>query len=777
MTLGSDSKHTFLLPPYVQPQISTQITDSEWNSALKLWTVSLSLLLKSDDKEFAIQLCENASLKKFLETFIQIRAKIHETTSDSIPQQVTELEKKVLTVLLRSANRSIKYESITLAESLYNTKLFSVPFLLDFVIVYAKSNRGYSRQFVENVIDVIPALLHDFEEYSNIIINHVISVQQVCEKISSLVVDLNGDAEVFGAALEEMRDYIFLMMDIAITMDCLFTASDTIAKLFINRSHVNEDDDFISVIRNLYDATLPIALGLLQEPNAAVEIARDINILKQALVSCVYHLLYECFFVPLGFTTDEVDTITSTLGNGKQYSDDDNANVIVNSLNDILFSFIERSESFKPVQAFVDAPLLLDIEMEFNLSQKLTRIKNDILHGYPFDKTRDVQYGILSLESMRDMVQDAPLRRKKAEKFRRLSMRPVVGIANEKQHDVVEEDVRRTSLIFQVRDVFPDFGEGFIDACLGAFGDDVETVIHRILEDSLPEELDKLDRFMPRKPREPSHSMPEKRPLSSQRNIFNNDEFDVNIGKKNRGTAETLLDDKSFVDAYKDAIIEAAYSDYEDEYDDTYDTNAILVRGVDSHMLDDSDGELNAFVKSQPKGHVDPAVMHSAELIKAYKENTSVFERTSAARKSDKRRQLKKITQMTDEQIEGWFTMFQRNPRRDKLLEKYDWHGEQDEISSATSDEEGSSTSAGPSHRGGNRGRDVRRGKPRPGGHQHQRKTTEKGKSSPSDSGTDKQQAQPASRGYRGNKSRTGHHDRKNARAKKMGRAFGPIQG
>ena len=30
-----------------------------------------------------------------------------------------------------------------------------------------------------------------------------------------------------------------------------------------------------------------------------------------------------------------------------------------------------------------------------------------------------------------------------------------------------------------------DLGEGFIAACLGAFGDDVETVVHRILEGSL----------------------------------------------------------------------------------------------------------------------------------------------------------------------------------------------------------------------------------------------------------------------------------------------------
>jgi len=39
-----------------------------------------------------------------------------------------------------------------------------------------------------------------------------------------------------------------------------------------------------------------------------------------------------------------------------------------------------------------------------------------------------------------------------------------------------------------------DLGEGFIAACLGAFGDDVETVVYRILEGSL--RTDKLYRFM-----------------------------------------------------------------------------------------------------------------------------------------------------------------------------------------------------------------------------------------------------------------------------------------
>jgi len=65
------------------------------------------------------------------------------------------------------------------------------------------------------------------------------------------------------------------------------------------------------------------------------------------------------------------------------------------------------------------------------------------------------------------------------------------------------------------------------------------------------------------------------------------------------------LDDKSFVDTYKNAIIEAAYNDYEDEYDDTYDTSAIHVQGVELHMLDDLDEEgPNALAESQSKEYV-----------------------------------------------------------------------------------------------------------------------------------------------------------------------------
>ena len=48
-----------------------------------------------------------------------------------------------------------------------------------------------------------------------------------------------------------------------------------------------------------------------------------------------------------------------------------------------------------------------------------------------------------------------------------------------------------------IREVLPEYGEGFLAACLDAVGQDSERVIHQLLEGSLPPELARLDPHMP----------------------------------------------------------------------------------------------------------------------------------------------------------------------------------------------------------------------------------------------------------------------------------------
>ena len=48
--------------------------------------------------------------------------------------------------------------------------------------------------------------------------------------------------------------------------------------------------------------------------------------------------------------------------------------------------------------------------------------------------------------------------------------------------------------------MFPEYGAGFLAACLSSCGHDAERVIHQLLEGSLPPELSRLDPKMPLQP-------------------------------------------------------------------------------------------------------------------------------------------------------------------------------------------------------------------------------------------------------------------------------------
>ncbi|KAL2895065.1 Activating signal cointegrator 1 complex subunit 2 [Bienertia sinuspersici] len=75
----------------------------------------------------------------------------------------------------------------------------------------------------------------------------------------------------------------------------------------------------------------------------------------------------------------------------------------------------------------------------------------------------------------------------------------------------VEDDAVITeSKISQVKDLFPDYGKGFISACLEVYDQNQEEVIQRILEGTLHEDLQKLDTSMVTVPPKPAPSLTKK---------------------------------------------------------------------------------------------------------------------------------------------------------------------------------------------------------------------------------------------------------------------------
>jgi len=333
-----------------------------------------------------------------------------------------------------------------------------------------------------------------------------------------------------------------------------------------------------------------------------------------------------------------------------------------------------------------------------------------------------------------------------------------------------ELHVHRMSLVTQIQDLFPDLGSGFILRLLDEYNENVEQVTAHLLDESLPAYLQSLDRFeqapvFESDPQEEiEHLAPRSTPpppepfIPDRRNVFDEDELlsadasRLHIGKK--------AERKESGPANKAAILSAlaAFDADDDERDDTYD-------------VEDVGGTIDT---AHPDGEPGPSAKVTQEendmaLFQAYRASPELLGRTFDVRKGQARAALKSETGMTDEAIEGWAIMLQRDPRRlRKLEERFGaFDGKQTELGRTAYRESPAGTetedSDAPGGRGGSRGRGGRGGGSRGRG----RGGSAAGPSSdPSTAAA--QRRKEASKGSRAN------HNRRDQRAKKMARGGFP---
>ena len=157
----------------------------------------------------------------------------------------------------------------------------------------------------------------------------------------------------------------------------------------------------------------------------------------------------------------------------------------------------------------------------------------------------------------------------------------------------------------------------------------------------------------------------------SRRTVFDGDAFSnltispsqLHYGRAadNTQTADSLLSAPSST-ANKAAILAAlaTFDADDDERDDTYDAEDVGGT-VDSAQPGTSDDVIDAESLKQDQ--------HEETLFQAWKTSPGLFGRDSTTRRSQARLALKGEIGMTDEAIEGWAIMLQRDPRNLKRLE------------------------------------------------------------------------------------------------------------
>jgi len=101
-----------------------------------------------------------------------------------------------------------------------------------------------------------------------------------------------------------------------------------------------------------------------------------------------------------------------------------------------------------------------------------------------------------------------------------------------------------------------------------------------------------------------------------------------------------------------------------------------------------------------------PSKLQSLETILelAYIRDPKLFDRDAQTRRSKTRSDLKAQTGWSDEQIEGWRIMLERNPRKDKVLQKHEFSGNQAPIAQSSAGPSGNDRGRGGRGRGGRGG-------------------------------------------------------------------------
>lgn len=156
------------------------------------------------------------------------------------------------------------------------------------------------------------------------------------------------------------------------------------------------------------------------------------------------------------------------------------------------------------------------------------------------------------------------------------------------------------SKISQIRDLFPDYGKGFLVACLEVYDHNPEEVIQRILEGTLHEELQRLDTSLDEVPLAQSSAVDRKD--KGKGKLIDSESMSSNNAAAVRGKQQTdgplispssslgkyvrkskadvpdasILDKKDEKDILKAAALVSQY-EYEDEYDDSFDDLGLSV--------------------------------------------------------------------------------------------------------------------------------------------------------------------------------------------------------
>ncbi|XP_045800205.1 activating signal cointegrator 1 complex subunit 2 isoform X1 [Trifolium pratense] len=584
----------------------------ESQKVVDLLNSQLSRLLKLKPKDFWSQVASDTSLHEFLNSFLQFRSRWydlpHRGTRGIVAGVIFgehDLSRRVFMVFYRmSSNRdpgagpadtlSLRDHEVLLQER----KLLDLPKLFDICAIYNHENEELTRLLVRKALHAQP-WVHD--NLTAVTSHFMVIVSTMHERCSSSleVLFASGSLDDHSAAflktdLLEVMDFI---NDAFVSMDAFVSAYEPAALWFsspVEMSYGNEE--LLSFLARLHDSLIPSMqkgfhiIFADKQDDLVSNIVVSLKMLRMRLVKFGWQLLHLCYLSDDVFL-DSIPLPAATKMFPANVEDPViRADILVQTFREINSVSLSFGEIYKK------ETFLQDVERNFNILSRIEGLKHN---GWIFIDDEQLKYisGILS----------SP---------KEINKEPYSAeIPVPKQVTQTDEDaVVLESKISQIRDLFPDYGKGFLSACLEVYDQNPEEVIQRILEGTLHKDLMCLDTSLETVPKSLAKSNTVSRndkgkgilidstPVSSNTKVFNGKQQTVGplmpssvpLGKfVRKSTADTP--DASILDNMDEIVASRILQyEYDDEYDDSFDDLGLSVAdsGVEENeMLDDEMNE------------------------------------------------------------------------------------------------------------------------------------------------------------------------------------------
>ncbi|XP_013875158.1 activating signal cointegrator 1 complex subunit 2 [Austrofundulus limnaeus] len=616
--LHPDRKEERCFVPYRPPAGGSPAEVEEFLELARFIVEELEWLLALPHDRFWCQVVFDESLQRCLDSYLRHAPRGLDLAALPASPAVADVQRALhravfLTFLRMATHKESKENFFTPAvfgEIIYDNFLFDIPKLLDLCVLFGKGNNQLLHKMIENIFTQQPAYFSDLNETIPTVLQVFDAILEKCGLLCEgaaatepMKLNAHKQASAMTMSQQELVDIILYLCDSTTTVHAFLDIFPAACSSF-------QSLGFLSRLTSFYEAAVPELQKAVRKRNFDDESLQEdlwkrLSHCCRKMVETAHLLLHHTCLQPILDSEENSQTFADEL--------------------------LQHFTSFLPEKRFVvDYDEQFPIADDISLLQQALPLVDETRTSYLLQGVEGA-WDSLGRQKPQSLLQNnrssssSPLSANQgaASGFEPQEVKEPKGGRSLKGAEAAVDVAQRgnngavcsvsgpelESLLSCIRDLLPDLGEGFLLACLQEYDYNSELVINNILEDRLAPNLEKLDRSMPRLPKEELPVV-----LDSRSNVFDDDEFDVFRrdqvdmsriwkGRRKGESTRDMLNDKKHVaeqraryQAYETVVDEVVMEpgqsaadydldDYDDDYDDTYDVNQVGANDLDGDSL------------------------------------------------------------------------------------------------------------------------------------------------------------------------------------------------